>query len=200
MTLSSYDTSLSSRLFTQAFDEHLQVAQESQERLKEDFDTLVHIVLTSLQNGKKILFCGNGGSAADSQHLATELTVKFKKPRRALPALALTTDTSALTAIGNDFGFEDIFSRQIEALGDEGDTLIAISTSGTSPNIIKALKMAKDRGLRTIALTGGTGGVMKEWADLSLIVPSKTTARIQEIHIFLGQTLIEAVEDAYGWR
>lgn len=193
-------TLFDSCLFNEAFKEHHQVALDTQNALKNPFDAMVLRVLKSLQEGKKILFCGNGGSAADSQHLATEFTVKFKKPRAALPALALTTDSSALTAIGNDFGFEDIFSRQLEALGDAGDTLIAISTSGKSPNILKALKIAKEKEIQTIAFTGCDGGLMKDMADLCLIVPSHTTARIQEMHIFLGQTLIEAIENAYGWR
>ena len=187
------------KLYHKAFDEHIQVAKKSQEILYQAFESWVHEALNVLEGGGKILFCGNGGSAADCQHLATELTVKFKHPRKALPALALTTDTSALTAIGNDFGFDHIFSRQIEALGHEKDMLVAISTSGTSPNVVQALKVAKAMNINTVVLTGETGGIIKDMADIALCVPSKTVSCIQEMHIFLGQLLVEAIEEAYGW-
>ena len=144
------------------------------------------------------MFFGNGGSAADAQHLATELTVRYKTDRAAIAALALTTDTSALTAAGNDLGFEQIFARQIEALGRPGDVAIAISTSGKSPNIIAALRQAKTMKLVTAALAGKGGGDLPGLADHLLVVPSDVTARIQEMHITLGQMLCGAMEIELG--
>lgn len=144
--------------------------------------------------GNKILICGNGGSAADAQHFAAELTGRYLKERRSYPALALTTDTSALTAIGNDYGFNSVFSRQIEGLGKAGDILIAISTSGRSPNILKAVEVAKARGLRTIGLLGRDGGTLKDLVDDAFIVPSEVTARIQEIHEMILHFLCESID------
>lgn len=144
------------------------------------------------------MFFGNGGSAADAQHLATELTVRYKTDRKAIAAIALTTDTSALAAIGNDFGFDQLFSRQIEALGKPGDIAIAITTSGKSKNIINALQQAKAMGIITAALGGKGGGDLPGLADPLLIVPSQTTARIQEMHIMLGQMLCGAIEVRLG--
>ena len=144
--------------------------------------------------GNKILICGNGGSAADAQHFAAELTGRYLKERRSYPALALTTDTSALTAIGNDYGFDSVFSRQIEGLGKAGDILIAISTSGRSPNILKAVEVAKARGLRTIGLLGRDGGTLKDLVDDAFIVPSEVTARIQEIHEMILHFLCESMD------
>lgn len=198
MSISSCVTSLSplsaAQLFDEAFEEHREVLRQTQSSLKSPFEMMVTRVAESLRTGGKILFCGNGGSAADCQHLATEFTVKFKKPRCALAAIALTTDTSALSAIGNDFGFEHLFSRQIEALGKERDVLIAISTSAKSPNVLKAIEVAKHKGLYTIAFAGCDGKPMTDLADLSLVVPSFTVSRIQEMHILLGQLLVEAIE------
>ncbi|MGB8601880.1 MAG: SIS domain-containing protein, partial [Rhizomicrobium sp.] len=145
------------------------------------------------------LFFGNGGSAADAQHLATELVVRYRKNRPSLAAIALTTDTSALTAIGNDYGFEDLFSRQVEGLGRKGDVAIGISTSGNSPNVLKALKLARDMGLVTVGFGGGTGGKLPDVCDISLIVPSPVTARIQECHILIGHMLCGAVEAEMGY-
>jgi D-sedoheptulose 7-phosphate isomerase len=144
------------------------------------------------------MLCGNGGSAADSQHIAAEMTGRFIKDRKPLPAIALTTDTSALTCIANDYSFEDVFSRQVSALGQPGDILIAISTSGNSGNVIKAMWVAKELGIIIIALTGCDGGKMTSLADLSVVVPSHTTARIQEAHIFIGHLLCGAVELQLG--
>jgi D-sedoheptulose 7-phosphate isomerase len=141
-----------------------------------------------------------GGSAAHAQHLATEFFVRFRNNRPSLPALALTMDRSALTAIGDDFGFDQIFSRQIEGLGAAGDVAIAISTSGNSPNVLLALVAARARGLATIALTGGDGGKMRELADVTVIVPSKVTARIQEMHILIGHALCDAIERSFGYH
>ena len=143
----------------------------------------------SLQDGGKILFFGNGGSAADAQHLAAELTVKYERVRLALAAVALTTDTSTLTAIAHDFGFEDVFRRQIEALGKPGDLAIGISTSGRSPNVVAGLKAATAQGLVAAALSGGTGGDLVGVADPLIVVPSDRTSRIQEMHIAIGHML-----------
>jgi len=150
----------------------------------------------SLNRGGKLILLGNGGSAADAQHLAAELTGRYLRERRALPAIALTTNTSCLTAIGNDYSYDDVFSRQIEAIGNGADIVIGISTSGNSKNVIKALKIAKARGLTTIGLTGDTGGELLHVADCCLCVPSKETPRIQEAHIMLGHILCEIIEES----
>ena len=152
----------------------------------------------ALATGNKILFCGNGGSAADSQHIAAELIGRFQKERRSLAAIALTTDTSILTAVGNDYGFEDIFSRQVEGLGRSGDILIGISTSGNSKNVVKAVEAARNVGMHTFAFTGESGGKLGELCDLTFAVPSKVTARIQEMHILAGHILCELVEEEYA--
>lgn len=144
------------------------------------------------------MFCGNGGSAADSQHLAAEFTGRFIKDRRPLPGLALSTDTSALTCIGNDYHFNDIFLRQIQALGKEGDCLIGISTSGNSENILRAFIAAKELGIKTIGLLGRDGGKLACLSDIAIIVPSDVTARIQEAHILIGHTICGGVEQALG--
>ncbi len=159
------------------------------------FERLARVCEQSLKNGGKILFCGNGGSAADSQHLATELVVRYRRNRRALAAIALTTDTSALTAAANDFSFDGVFARQVEALGRPGDVLIGISTSGNSANVLAALHMAKEIGVVPAGLSGGNGGAMNGLAEPLIIVPSQVTARIQEMHILLGHTLCEYLEE-----
>ncbi|SMF63251.1 phosphoheptose isomerase [Tistlia consotensis] len=151
----------------------------------------------SVRDGGKLLFFGNGGSAGDAQHLATELVVRYRKDRPALPAIALTVDSSALTAVGNDLGFERLFARQIEALGRKGDVAIGISTSGRSPNVLAALKVARERGLVAAGFTGH-GGAMAELADPLIRVPSDNPARIQEMHIMLGQILCGALERRLG--
>ena len=150
--------------------------------------------ITALRAGHKILFAGNGGSAADAQHLAGELVSRFNYDRPGLAAFALTTDTSVLTAIGNDYGYERIFARQIEAVGTEGDVFFAISTSGRSPNILKALQAARSKGLVTVGLTGRSGGTMRELCDHCLSSPSDATPRIQEGHIAIGHTLCWLIE------
>jgi D-sedoheptulose 7-phosphate isomerase len=152
---------------------------------------------TLLKKKGKILLAGNGGSAGDAQHIAAEFIGRFKTERRALPAIALTTDTSILTAVGNDYGYEEIFSRQVEGLCLSEDCFIGISTSGNSPNIIKAFSKAKEIGALTIGITGGTGGKMKkikELCDHIFIVPSNDTARIQEMHIFAGHAICELID------
>ncbi len=142
----------------------------------------------------KILFCGNGGSAADAQHLAAELVVKYKKKRKALPAIALSTDTSILTAIGNDYGFRKVFSRQVEAIGNKGDILILITTSGNSINLIEALKVAKKKGLKIYCFSGNNGGKIKRYLKNTVVIPSKNTSLIQVVEIFLGQLLCGYLE------
>ncbi|MBI5561237.1 MAG: D-sedoheptulose 7-phosphate isomerase [Deltaproteobacteria bacterium] len=151
-------------------------------------------VAESFKGGGKLLIAGNGGSAADAQHLAAEFVNRFEIERPPLPALALTTDTSNITSIGNDYSFDQIFSKQVRALGKEGDVLLAISTSGTSKNITKAVDAAQAMGIKTIALTGKGGGVLAEKADIVLNVDSKTTARIQEVHITVCHILCELVD------
>jgi D-sedoheptulose 7-phosphate isomerase len=178
--------------------EHMEVSQKTFAALQNDFAKLLDACTASISAGGKILLFGNGGSAADAQHLATEFTVRYVKNRKPIAAIALTTDTSALTAIGNDFGFEQIFARQIEALGRPGDIAIGISTSGTSENVLEGLKAARAKKLVTAGLTGQSGGQMKETCDILLAVPSKTTARIQEMHITLGQMLCGALEQKLG--
>jgi D-sedoheptulose 7-phosphate isomerase len=154
-----------------------------------------------LRAGGKLFFFGNGGSAADAQHLAAEFVGRFMLERRGLPALALTTDTSILTAVGNDYGFDRVFSRQIEALGQAGDVAVGISTSGNSPNVIAGLKQAKSQQLKTIGLAGKDGGLLRECCDIPLIVASPNTARVQECHITIGHLLCELVEnDLSGGR
>ena len=184
--------------FKSEFAEHHDVARRTEAALSGAFAGLVAACVTSLRDGGKLMFFGNGGSAADAQHLATELTIRYKRDRAAIAAIALTTDTSALTAAGNDLGFERIFARQIEALGRPGDVAIAISTSGMSPNVIAALRQAKAMRLITAAFGGKGGGDMAGLAEHLLVVPSDNAARIQEIHITLGQMLCGAVEIELG--
>lgn len=184
--------------FQAEFAEHQDVARQTEIVLADAFAGLTAACVTSLRGNGKLLFFGNGGSAADAQHLAAELTVRYKTKRAAIAAIALTTDTSVLTAAGNDLGFERVFARQIEALARPGDVAIAISTSGTSPNVIAALRQAKAMQLVTAALGGKGGGNLKGLADHLLVVPSDSTARIQEMHITLGQMLCGAIEIALG--
>lgn len=180
------------------FAEHAQVQKQTQEQLGEAFGAMLAVCVKAIQNGNKIMFFGNGGSAADAQHLATELAVRYKKDRAPIAAMALTTDTSALTAIGNDFGFAHLFSRQVEAVGKKGDVAIAISTSGNSENVLNAIASCKTMGITVCGFTGQSGGKMQGQCDILLNVPSTTTARIQEMHITLGQMLCGALEMALG--
>ena len=165
--------------------------------LEADIKKACETAVATLKAGGKILLCGNGGSAADAQHIAAELTGRYKTERGALAGIALTTDTSALTAIGNDYGYEFVFSRQLEALGRGGDLLIAISTSGNSGNVVKALELARKIGIKTIGLSGRTGGAMNELCELNLVVPSNDTPRIQEMHIMIGHIICQAIDDAF---
>ncbi len=174
--------------------EHAETLGKTGAAVREPFQKLVEACLTSLASGGKILFFGNGGSAADAQHLAAELVIRYRYNRKALAALALSTDTSILTACSNDFSYEEIFSRQIEALGRPGDVAIGITTSGSSPNVLTALAVARDMGMIAAGLTGRDGGKMVGLADPLLIVPSTVTARIQEMHILIGHALCDQVE------
>ena len=153
--------------------------------------------IKALANGNKVIFCGNGGSAADSQHLAAELMGRYKIDRNPMPALSLTTDTSALTAIGNDYGYEHVFSRPLRGIGVSGDVLVGISTSGNSKNIINAFGIAKEKGITTVAFTGAKGGSMKNIADIALNVPSDITNNIQEMHIACGHMICGIVENHF---
>jgi D-sedoheptulose 7-phosphate isomerase len=178
------------------------VKQEAARTLAEPVAEAAERLLAVLRAGHKVLLCGNGGSAADAQHIAAELVGRYARERRGLPAIALTTDTSALTAIGNDYGYERIFARQVEALGRAGDGLLAISTSGNSPNILLAVETARKLGIGTIGLAGRDGGALRSAVDLCLIAPHKETARIQELHITIGHILCDLVEAASvdeGW-
>lgn len=180
-------------LVGQRLENHFKVVQDMRKIMPEVASAGIR-VRTALEKGRKILICGNGGSAADSQHMAAEFVGRFVKERQSLPALALTVDTSLLTAVGNDYGFDCVFSRQVEGLGQEGDVLIAISTSGNSANVVKAVKTAKEKGIYVIALTGENGGILAKESDLCLAVPSQITARIQEMHIMIIHMICEVAE------
>jgi D-sedoheptulose 7-phosphate isomerase len=184
--------------FDDAFDNHAALLASVRE-LRPQIESVIRAVIGVLESGHKILLCGNGGSAADAQHIATELTGRYLlKNRRPLPAIALTTDTSALTAIGNDFGFESVFSRQVEALAGSGDLVIGISTSGNSSNVFEALAAAKRLGYRTAALLGGDGGRIKSLADCAVVIPSVDTPRIQEMHILIAHILCDAIDQHFS--
>jgi D-sedoheptulose 7-phosphate isomerase len=181
------------RLYT-IFRESAEVKLAFLESYSETILKLVKEIAERLKKGRKILIFGNGGSACDSQHFATELVGRFKTERNPLPAIALTSDTCLLTALGNDYGFKEIFARQIKALAQKDDIVIGISTSGKSPNVIEALKVAKELGCLTVAFTGKDGGIVKEIAEYVFIVPSYETPRIQECHITLAHALCELLE------
>lgn len=185
-------------LWLDEIEEHIECVQKTKAKTKEVFKNVLEICTKTIQNKNKIMFIGNGGSAADAQHLATELTVRYKKDRLPISAIALTTDTSTLTAAGNDFGFDQIFARQVDAIGHSGDTLIAISTSGNSSNIIESLKTATSKNITTIGMTGKSGGKMADMCDHCIKIPSDTTARIQEMHILIGHMLCAGLEQKLG--
>ncbi len=158
-------------------------------------DRMARLLAATVAGGRTVFFCGNGGSAADAQHFAAEMVVRFARNRASLPALALTADTAVLTAAGNDLGFERIFARQIESLGRRGDLLVAMTTSGSSPNVLAAVKTAKARGLKVIGLTGARGRAFARRCDLGLVAPTRVTARIQEAHLLVGHVLCERAEE-----
>ncbi len=174
--------------------ESIQVKEEILRTGTSQIKNIASLVIESLRKGGKLIIFGNGGSAADSQHIAAELVGRFRKDRTALAAIALTTNTSVLTSLANDYGYEIIFARQIEALGTKDDIAIGISTSGKAKNVILGIKQAKKMGIKTVALTGGDGGELAKLADESLVVPSSITARIQEAHITIGHIVCELVE------
>jgi D-sedoheptulose 7-phosphate isomerase len=159
-----------------------------------DIEAISKLIIAAYNTGGKVILFGNGGSAADAQHIACELVGRFALKRRAFPAIALTTNTSTLTAIANDYGYNEVFSRQVEALVGEKDVVIGISTSGDSPSVVEAMKTAKMKGAKTIGLTGGGGGKLAKVADIALVVPSDSTPRIQEVHITIGHIVCEIVE------
>jgi len=179
----------------QEFNSHLDTIQNVIKLSAKDLEIASKLVVETILNGNKVLLCGNGGSAADAQHIAAEFTGRYKTERKALPAIALTTDTSALTAIGNDYGYDRVFDRQVEALANKDDLLIGISTSGNSKNVLNALKLAKELECKTIGFSGRDGGEMNSICDINLIVPSDNTPRIQEMHILFGHTICQIVDN-----
>jgi len=185
-------------IINNAFKEHEDVAKKTLLSIAKKIEDSADVIAKSLKLGGTIFWCGNGGSAADSQHIAAEFVGRFKKDREPLRSIALTTDSSILTCIANDYSYEEIFSRQLSALGKEGDVLVVITTSGQSKNIIQALHQAKIMKIKTIALLGKKGGVCKNHSDIPLIIPSDNTARIQEIHILTEHLLCELVEKKLG--
>jgi len=174
--------------------EHTALIRRIEDTLTEEIAATVVMLQDALGAGNKLLIMGNGGSAADSQHFAAEIVGRFKLERPALPAIALTTDSSILTAIGNDYGFDAVFSRQVEGLGRTGDVVFGISTSGNSPNVFAALVKARDLGCRTVALTGRDGGTLKAVADISIVIPSHDTPRIQEGHVTVIHIICDLLE------
>lgn len=176
--------------------ESAQVKREFAECCSDAVIDVAELLISAVHRQQRILLCGNGGSAADAQHIAAELVARLRKERRAIPALALSTNTSTLTALANDYDFSKVFVRQVEAFGSLGDVLIGISTSGNSENVLKAMVFAKQQGLKTVALTGGSGGKMAAVADLSIIVPSTSVQRIQEVHITVGHILCDLIEQS----
>ncbi len=184
-------------LIKEEFDSHLETIQKVISTMGEPLEEAGKLLVETLKAGNKILFFGNGGSAADAQHLAAELTGRYKTERKGLPGIALTTDTSALTAIANDYGYDVVFSRQVEALALKGDLLLGISTSGNSKNVINAFKVGRELGCKTIGFSGRDGGEMNEYCDINLVVPSNNTPRIQEMHILFGHTLCQIIDNAF---
>lgn len=179
---------------TQAIAEHVETLNLVA-ALDQPIQQTIQLIQNALVNGNKLMVCGNGGSASDSQHFASELTGRFEQDRKGFCAFSLTTDTSALTAIGNDYGFNRIFARQIESIGHENDVLVVISSSGNSENLMEAVKQAKAQNIKTIALTGRDGGRLKALTDISIVVPGERTSRIQEAHIFILHFICQAFED-----
>lgn len=183
-------------IIEQIFADSIAVKQETLQRNHGQIAQAAQAVIDAFKAGNKLFLCGNGGSAADSQHIAAEFVGRFQKERAAWPAIALTTDTSALTALGNDYSFDIVFSRQLQALGKKGDVIIGISTSGNSKNVLEAFKAARAMGIKTIAVTGGSGGQMPPLSDIAIIAASSKTARIQESHLVIFHVICEIVENA----
>ncbi len=176
--------------------ESIQIKEELLRSYVSQIKEMADLIIEALRKNGKVMLFGNGGSAADSQHIAAELVGRFKKDRTAMAAIALTTNTSVLTSLANDYGYEVVFAKQIEALGQKNDIAIGISTSGKAKNVALGIKQAKKMGIRTVALTGGDGGEIAKLADTSLVVPSAMTARVQEAHITIGHIICELVEQA----
>jgi len=190
----SAETNFSGSIVENSLEQHLEVFRAIVSAHQDSIEQCAQIVWETFQQGKKLLLCGNGGSAADAQHIAAEFVGRYESERIALPAVALTTDTSALTALANDYDFERIFARQVDALANEGDCLIAISTSGNSPNVIAAVMAARNRGCRVIGMTGANGKKLASLCDAAVLVPSSRTARIQEGHITIAHILCEIID------
>lgn len=189
------------KFIVDSLNESAETKLKIKDQLTEEILKAVDLLSTCFKSGNKLLLCGNGGSAADCQHIATELMIRLNHhiQRPALPAIALTTDTSNLTAGGNDIGFENVFARNVEGLGNEGDVLLAISTSGNSPNVVKAVEMAHQKGMKVIGFLGGNGGKLKTTVDLPIVIPSSNVQRIQEGHITVAHIICELVEEKlYG--
>ena len=186
--------SMSSELLTKSLREHLQTVQSLLETRLADIERSGQLICETLRNGNKVLICGNGGSAADAQHIAAELVGRYEQQRRSWPAIALTTDTSALTALSNDFGYAEVFARQIAGLGSRGDLLIAISTSGHSANVLKAAEKARELGCNVIGLTGQTAEPLSSVCHICVAIPSSRTSRVQEAHITIGHLWCEMVD------
>jgi len=180
----------------QIFAESIEVKQETLKKNLPQIIKAAESIISAFKNGHKLFFCGNGGSAADSQHIAAEFVGRFQKERKAWPAIALTTDSSALTALGNDYSFDIVFSRQLQALGQKGDVLISISTSGNSKNVLEAVRQAKATGIITIGVTGGKGGQLAGLTDITICAASSKTARIQESHLVIFHAICELVENS----
>ena len=176
---------------------HKETIEKVIEQLQPVIEKACQLCVETIIKGKKILFFGNGGSAADAQHLAAELSGRYKKERRGLPGIALTTDTSALTAIGNDYEYDYIFERQVEALANNGDLLVGISSTGNSANVIRAFKMGKSMGCNTLGFSGKGGGKMNGNCDINIVVPSDITARVQEMHILIGHIICQAIDNEF---
>jgi len=183
------------KIIEQIFAESIEVKQKTLKKNLAAIISAAELIISALKSGHKLFFCGNGGSAADSQHIAAEFVGRFQKERKAWPAIALTTDSSALTALGNDYSFDIVFSRQLQALGQKGDVLIAISTSGNSKNVLEALRQAKAMGITVIGVTGGSGGQLAPLSDIAIIAASSKTARIQESHLVIFHSICELVEN-----
>jgi D-sedoheptulose 7-phosphate isomerase len=177
--------------------DHRKALEKVMDSLLHDIENACRLCVDTIKKGNKILFFGNGGSAADAQHLAAELSGRYKKERKGLPGIALTTDSSAITAIGNDYEYDYIFERQVEAIANAGDLLVGISSTGNSANVIRAFNMGKSLGCKTLGLSGRGGGKMNENCDLNIIVPTDVTARVQEMHILIGHILCQAIDDEF---
>ena len=180
------------------FNEHIKASKKTIESNSKLIEIAANICIDSLKKGNKILIFGNGGSAADAQHIAAEIVGRYKVERKGLPAIALTTDTSVITSISNDYGYLHVFDRQVEALANEGDVLIGISTGGSSTNVISALKLAEELGCRTIGLSGKDGGKFNDLCDVNLIAIAEDTPRIQEMHILIGHTICHLIDQAFN--